>query len=388
MESECNGLRDRTEYVGISKFTEKNLRNDYHFLEDVLQTKGTAKRTLIHINNDDRNNLNDIKKKNIKQNINPFENIDIKNTTTSSSYQNLQPYRSSVKRLVKAARKRGISMILFSPGMLKRQLNTTQYNPKADAILWRIHVVFIVNEVYDIASLLKPDIESKGEQEMNIVDGLMSVSIDSIDENKTIDDMLNLYFEVRPGNSVQRHALRPLRLRQDSIRCFMHKIPSPANAPLFQDINRHDTISSALKGKTIIEYPTIYVGASEDISKLRFLVEEDYSMTTMIGMTDGNDIATSMTSMKRPVEDIHDNITTEPKRIRFDIDHIKVIDDDDDENDDDDVSVDYENTNHMSNDNEEDDDNDKEEEEEFLKSLNEFANKDINALREFIASAE
>ena len=382
MESGCNGLRDRTEYVGISKFTEKNLRNDYHFLEDVLQTKGTAKRTLIHINNDDRSNLNDLKKKNIKQTINPFENIDIKNITTTSNFQNLQSYRASAKRLVKAARKRGISMILFSPGMLKRQLNTTQYNPKVDAIFWRIHVVFIVNEMFDISSLLKPDIESKGEQEMNIADGsLMSVTINTIDENKTIDDILNLYFEVRPGNSVQRHALRPLRLKQDNIRCFMHKIPSPANAPLFQDINRHDTINNALKGKTIIEYPTIFVGASEDISKLRFLVEEECTITSM---TD----STIVTNMKRPVEEIHDNDAMGSKRIRFD-DHIKVNDYDDENDDDeneDDASIDYENTNHMTND-DDNDDND-EEEEEFLKSLNEFANKDINALREFIASAE
>ena len=44
--TQCTGRRDRTAFVGITTFTEKHLRSDYHFLEDVLQTKDSATRTL------------------------------------------------------------------------------------------------------------------------------------------------------------------------------------------------------------------------------------------------------------------------------------------------------------------------------------------------------
>jgi len=106
METGCNGQRDRTEFVNISKFNDKNLRNDYHFLEDVLQTKGSAERTLFHINNSNNNNMNNMKKRNIKQNTNPFENMsnnnNNRNSNSNSNIQSLQPYQASVKRLVKA----------------------------------------------------------------------------------------------------------------------------------------------------------------------------------------------------------------------------------------------------------------------------------------------
>ena len=274
-------------------------------------------------------------------------------------------------------------MILFSPGMLKRQQNTTQYNSKLDIISWRIHVVFIVNENYNIASLLKPDIESKGEQEMNIADGsLLSVTINNIDENKTINDIINLYFEARPGNSVQRHALRPLRLRQDNIRVFMHKIPSAANAPIFIDINRYDTITNALKGKTIIEYPTLFIGVNEDVTTLRFLIEEE-----------------NIQGMKRHFEEIVDTIeinesSSKSKRvcINNNSNNNQIEDDDIDEDEDDnnnnDINNNIFNNNIFNNSNNDDDDIDPDEENEFIKSLNEFSNKDINALREFIASSE
>lgn len=46
IDSQCNGRRDRTSFVGIQNFDEKHLRSDFHFLEDVLQTKDSATRTL------------------------------------------------------------------------------------------------------------------------------------------------------------------------------------------------------------------------------------------------------------------------------------------------------------------------------------------------------
>jgi hypothetical protein len=43
----CDGKRDRVKFVGSKEMKETHLKNDYHFLEDVLQTKGRAKRTFV-----------------------------------------------------------------------------------------------------------------------------------------------------------------------------------------------------------------------------------------------------------------------------------------------------------------------------------------------------
>lgn len=40
----CDGKRDKTAYVPVSQFKEETLKSDYHFLEDVLQTRQSAKR--------------------------------------------------------------------------------------------------------------------------------------------------------------------------------------------------------------------------------------------------------------------------------------------------------------------------------------------------------
>lgn len=45
-QTQCNGIRDRAQFVSSRNFKEGHLKSDYHFLEDVLQTKDRAKRTL------------------------------------------------------------------------------------------------------------------------------------------------------------------------------------------------------------------------------------------------------------------------------------------------------------------------------------------------------
>ncbi len=47
LQMDCSGVRDRTEFVSSRNFKEADLKNDFHFLEDVLQSKDRAKRTLM-----------------------------------------------------------------------------------------------------------------------------------------------------------------------------------------------------------------------------------------------------------------------------------------------------------------------------------------------------
>lgn len=42
--SNCTGKRNRVGYVSIRDYNDSNLRDDYHFLEDVLQTRVRGRR--------------------------------------------------------------------------------------------------------------------------------------------------------------------------------------------------------------------------------------------------------------------------------------------------------------------------------------------------------
>ena len=73
---------------------------------------------------------------------------------------------------------RNIQLIVMPQGMSKRTLNTTQYRPKTDLILWRLHVVFVINNSYVPSTLLKP--ESQSSQNNNIGEQSSSSSAISV----------------------------------------------------------------------------------------------------------------------------------------------------------------------------------------------------------------
>jgi hypothetical protein len=50
-----------------------------------------------------------------------------------------------------------VTLVLMPLGMSKRLLNTTHYRPKTDLILWRLHMVFIINNSYQPPMLLRPE---------------------------------------------------------------------------------------------------------------------------------------------------------------------------------------------------------------------------------------
>jgi len=321
--------------VSIQGFEEKTLRSDFHFLEDILQSKDSAKRVLLsscggvrkHSRDDESERTNVLLKSNIEkddcQAVRKIARVDTEGGVrvdemrndvkmgdfsdgkiiddhchlkadeshglvmrpqqqsasftsmpllkTVQNLQQLDMYSASVKRFVKATASRGTRVILMSPGMTKRKLNCTQFRPKSDQIYWKINVVFIISKKIEAPCLLRFDLDTNGELKV-VEDALVGISVANIYEETTIENFLNEFFDPRQGNSIIRHTLRPLRLRREELKCFMQKIPSPANNPSFIQVSRDDSIRKMLEGKTIIEYPTLFVGIDEDVRKFNFLV--------------------------------------------------------------------------------------------------------------------
>lgn len=96
---ECSGVRDRTEFVSSRNFKESDLKNDFHFLEDILQSKDRAKRTLNQNCGGEKKAPPATKK---KQNVAVADNeIPL---ILQDTYQRLESYPKSVRNLFQAVR--------------------------------------------------------------------------------------------------------------------------------------------------------------------------------------------------------------------------------------------------------------------------------------------
>lgn len=180
---ECTGQRDRTEYVPVKEFRESNLRSDYHFLEDVLQTKRRAK-LLFHKEKSSRIN------KNLKD---PASSDLISHTKTYISQ-----HVPAVKKIIKAALARNINLLILSPGMTKRKVNTTYYQQNVDICFWRIHVVFVTTFGFDIPDLFRVDPLDDRSDHFTIKGSLMEVCFSTVKETIRVSELLDEIFEPKP----------------------------------------------------------------------------------------------------------------------------------------------------------------------------------------------
>lgn len=194
VETGCNGRRDRVAFVGMKEFHEKTLQNDFHFLEDVLQSKGSAFRTYTT----DCAGSNDILKidRNNGRKERRHKNTD--QSTTDSLPQ-------SVKRLLKAAESRQTKLIVMPSGMSKRRLNTTQFRHKIDKIVWKVNLVFIMNSDYEILQAMRIELDGTSEAKI-FKDTFVGISLPLVDENTKLIDILASIFD---ANSVSVTAIDP-----------------------------------------------------------------------------------------------------------------------------------------------------------------------------------
>lgn len=192
----CNGLRDRSEFVSARDFQERHLRNDFHFLEDVLQTKDRAKRLLEHTWG--RSSLGVQPRADRQVNKRPRQ----RPSATSLQgkiplmlqpvHQRLEQYSKATRALFVAAQERGTQLVLMPPGMTKRTTNSSHYAVREKLIYWKVFVVFIVRGPFAVENLLRIDLlHSKAALQLSMhEDCLASVFVDRVGETTVVADLL------------------------------------------------------------------------------------------------------------------------------------------------------------------------------------------------------
>ena len=309
----CNGQRDRTKFCSLKRFTDAQLASDYHFLEDVMSSSTSSKRLYQSIVSGSSSRVCDnTKLKRVKANavsttrrsgmvelanisasasepIHPLlqagkgrsTTVDIlangvsecdfeegelvekqDNSQKSSVINGLLgntertankngAKKGKVDHLTRQAELGGVSLLRMPQGMGRRAANTSKFSKK-NGLTWKIEFNFHypANGTSSINSNT-----TQGESKP----GFLMVESE-VNEGSTWQEALGKLLDVHPGNSAIRSQLKIFANEQrDSLILLMKRLPCSSVAPQYIQFEANTTLKDSLRGKTIIEFPTVEV---------------------------------------------------------------------------------------------------------------------------------
>lgn len=88
-------------------------------------------------------------------------------------------------------------MILLPPGMWKRAHNSTTFTPKKNKLVWKVHLLFVLSDKFTLADLLRPGLDCVASaNQMHIAsESIVSLTLDKVEENQTLEELLNNYLD-------------------------------------------------------------------------------------------------------------------------------------------------------------------------------------------------
>jgi hypothetical protein len=291
----------------------QQLRSDYFFLEDVLQTVHRSKRLLRtlgaapantpnHHHHHEPNHINTVEGDSMTGSMSEpphplllkTQPIDITeqlmapiqfNAGGNQNHHNrYQPHHSSSnvppkwRRLVQEAQERGIKLMLMPPSMQRHTTNTSFYSPKARMIHWKVEFRF----------------HHGGGESVNNQNKVEVWTITKLSEKASLWDQWNHW-------KSQSH---PTLLLQDHVHLLIKRLPCPQNRPRYieippiekrttmsgdaslpnnNELNRQhnnnnkeppaDCLRTVLQGMTVIEHPTVEVVPHDQLDQFPLFIQ-------------------------------------------------------------------------------------------------------------------
>ncbi|KAI8518397.1 Box C/D snoRNA protein 1 [Branchiostoma belcheri] len=208
----CDGVRDKTAYVPVKEFTERHLLSDYRFLEEVDRRVDNANRDVQA------------------------------HKRTNNKFMNL---------LRSKARQSGVTLKLLPAGFTRRRQNTTQFNRKFQMMNWRVEWSFPLS-----------DLEA-------------FYSDKWVPEDTVLKTALEKYVDPEKANPVVRLRLKTYCSRELShIHLLMKVEERRANSVRYDELDADMTLKENLRGKVVVEFPTILVVLREQMHKYKLVGEE------------------------------------------------------------------------------------------------------------------
>ncbi|XP_068055273.1 box C/D snoRNA protein 1 [Anomalospiza imberbis] len=191
----CNGVRDKTAFVSVNEFTDLNLLSDYRFLEDVGRTADAAARHCI-------------------------------------------VHSPATKRLLYCLRNKArgcnIELKTLPIGFTKRRENSTTFNSVENKFYWHLKLIF-------------PHCHAE-------------YTLKGVPDDKTLADILKPYIDPVESDPVVCQRLKIYTASpQSDVRILMKIENRSRNSIRYNELDASKSLLDNLKGKVIIEYPTLFV---------------------------------------------------------------------------------------------------------------------------------
>nr|XP_054769939.1 box C/D snoRNA protein 1-like [Lytechinus pictus] len=196
----CSGVRDKTAYVPIKKFTEDHLLSDYRLLEDIDRKRYSAQQ--------------DVKSK--------------------PGYLNFR-----WKLVIKKAAERGVRLRLLPHFFSKHKENSTTFLKKPKVLAWHVKWIFPLSGAEFTDIRLNEDV-------------ILREALDKYLHPQKADPVIL--------QRLKKYCSRGM----DNIRVYMKVEDTPANTVRYHSIGLDRTLGANLKGKIVVEYPTFHVVLREN----------------------------------------------------------------------------------------------------------------------------
>lgn len=333
-DAKCDGKRDRTQFCSVKGFTDSQLSSDYHFLEDVLKVSESTKRLYhgivagdnassaassastkrargnkINVQNLGKLDLDSIsskppahpllRAKEGKSMVNVLahgvDDMEMEKDETQLAHQSngiinellankpdakpMQSKRENVSPLVRQAELKGVNLLRMPIGMERRRSNTTKFSKKK-GIIWKVELCF--HHTKDTSD--GGGDESRSSKEKPVLPKLFKVEskvpkvlkVESkVSDSSTLYEELGKHLDVHPGNSTTRSSLRAFAtVPRGSLVLFMKRLPCSSAAPQYYKLDPNTALVDSLKGKTLIEFPTIDVALESDKDNFPLFIDE------------------------------------------------------------------------------------------------------------------
>eukprot|EP00047_Mylnosiga_fluctuans_P006736 m.248831 g.248831 ORF g.248831 m.248831 type:complete len:399 (+) comp15848_c0_seq1:35-1231(+) len=204
----CDGKRAKSNFARTrTELTENVLMSDYSFLEDAARFVGQSERASIN----------------------------------TQKRKKVQPLR--LTKLLRAARDRHVRLRIMPDTFSRRVANTTYFNDKLQAILWRIEFVFARADA--------------------------KIVLDGVRDSDVIRTQLEALFARSPDNYARRLKLGPYTdavqgADVSTLKLFLKAEERPANQQGYIPLQPTGTWAAELANLVIVEHPTVYVALPDE----------------------------------------------------------------------------------------------------------------------------
>lgn len=217
-ELDCDGFRDRTKFIRIKDFTDRDLLSDYKLLEECARFVWGVKR--------------DEKKK--------FTRID-------------KDLPIHLFKLKMAARKRGTVLQFLAQNFSRHKVNTTRYNYKTNIISWRVEWVF-------------PNVDS---EPLKFIDEKCS-------ETTPLSDLLDKYLNPDIMGFDRAKALTFYKSAGFSgVKILLKAEKVKGSARKFFELDATESLAENFSGKCIVEFPIVFIVLKDHAYNFEIINPED-----------------------------------------------------------------------------------------------------------------